>query len=205
MENKENDGEKTLISRIDHVSIAVKDQRKAECFFRDILGAIDVARGCDPTRKFIWKIFTLGDLSRLEIISPSDNGSFLDGFLEDKEGGAHHIILQTPDLQRVIARLEVQGIPHFGYNKYEYQGEERKEIFIHPRDAFGVLIQIAEFETPVGLSKEGKFPQEPRWQVEKINTGASLIVAHPGGGKVSLNLDREELEQLIASLEQVAS
>jgi len=193
-----------LISRIDHVSIAVKDQGKAERFFCDILGAIEVARGCEPTRKFAWKIFTLGDLSRLEIISPSDSESFLDGFLEDREGGVHHIILQTPDLHKVTAHLEVQGIPYFGYSEYEYRGEERKEIFIHPCHAFGALIQIAEFGTPVWLSENEKFPPEPRWQVEKTNAGATLIVAHPGGGKVSLDLDREELKQLVALLEKVA-
>jgi len=189
-----------MISRIDHVSIAVRDREKAEHFFRDILGAIAGAGADDPVSKFFWQIFSLGDLSRLEIISPTGEGSFLDGFLKDREGGVHHITLQTPDISEAMAHLEAQGIPFFGYN--EYPGGVWKEIFIHPRHAFGVLIQIAEFVASDWLSGKVKFPPEIQWQVEKTETGATLTFAHPGGGKVSLDLNRGELKQLITSLEQ---
>jgi len=189
-----------MISRIDHVSIAVRDQEKAERFFRDILGAVAGAGAGDPVSKFFWQIFSLGDLSLLEIISPTGEGSFLDGFLEGREGGVHHITLQTPDIYKAMAHLEAQGIPFFGYN--EYPGGVWKEIFIHPRHAFGVLIQIAEFEASDWLSEKVKFSPDTRWQVEKTEIGATLIFAHPGGGKVSLNLNRGELKQLMASLEQ---
>jgi methylmalonyl-CoA/ethylmalonyl-CoA epimerase len=189
-----------MISRIDHVSIAVKDQDKAEHFFRDILGAITGASASDPSSKYFWQLFSLGDLSRLEIISPTGEGSFLDGFLKGREGGVHHITLQTPDLRMAMDYLEKQGIPFFGYN--EYPGGIWKEIFIHPRNAFGVLIQIAEFEASDWLSEKIKFSKETRWQVEKTETGATLTFAHPGGGKVSLSMDLVELKTLIDSLQQ---
>lgn len=192
-----------MISRIDHVSIAVRNQEKAEHFFRDILGAIGGAGASDPATKFFWQLFSLGDLSRLEIISPTAEGSFLDGFLSDREGGVHHITLQTPDLGKAMAHLEKHGIPFFGYN--EYPGGVWKEIFIHPRHAFGVLIQIAEFEAADWLSTKVKFPREIRWQVDRTENGVTLTFAHPGGGKVSLNLNREELQQLTASLQEASS
>lgn len=192
-----------MISRIDHVSIAVKDQEKAEHFFRDILGAVAGTSMEDPQTSFFWRIFSLGDLSRLEIISPTGEGSFLDGFLKEREAGVHHITLQTPDIRKAMTQLKEQGIPYFGYN--EYPGGIWKEIFIHPRHAFGVLIQIAEFVADDWLSEKVKFPAGTRWQVEKTKTGASLIFAHPGGGKVSLDLDAEELKKLTASLAQAAA
>jgi methylmalonyl-CoA/ethylmalonyl-CoA epimerase len=189
-----------LISRIDHVSIAVREQEKAEHFFRDILGAVAGAGMGDTKAKFFWQLFSLGDLSRLEIISPTGEGSFLDGFLKDKEGGVHHITLQTPDIRKVMTHLEEQGIPYFGYN--EYPGGVWKEIFIHPRHAFGVLIQIAEFKAAEWLSENVKLPADTRWQVEKTETGATLVLSHPGGGKVALDMDRGELKRLVASLEK---
>jgi methylmalonyl-CoA/ethylmalonyl-CoA epimerase len=192
-----------MISRIDHVSIAVKNQEKAEHFFRDILGAIDGTAAEDPQTRFFWRIFSLGDLSRLEIISPTGEGSFLDGFLKDREAGVHHITLQTPNIRQAMTHLEEQGIPYFGYN--EYPGGVWKEIFIHPRYAFGVLIQIAEFEANDWLSEKVKFPAGTRWQVQKTESGASLSFAHPGGGKVSLDLDSAELKQLMTSLTQAAA
>src|SRR5512145_2097750 len=107
-----------MISRIDHVSIAVKDQEKAERFFREVLGAIEGTSAADSHTKFFWKLFSLGDLSRLEIISPTGAGSFLDNFLKDKEAGVHHITLQTPDIRKAMSHLEKQCIPFFGYNEY---------------------------------------------------------------------------------------
>ena len=192
-----------MIARIDHVSIAVKDQAKAESFFREIMGAIDGAAAEDPQTKFFWRLFSLGDLSRLEIISPTGPGSFLDGFLKDKEAGVHHITLQTPDIRKAMAHLEARGIPYFGYN--EYPSGIWKEIFIHPRYACGVLIQIAEFVADDWLSEKVKFSGGAHWQVEKTKTGASVILAHPGGGKVSLDLKTEELKELAAALTQAAS
>ncbi len=192
-----------MISRIDHVSIAVRDQKKAERFFREVLGAVAGVGMDDPKTRFFWQIFSLGDLSRLEIISPTGEGSFLDGFLKDREGGVHHITLQTPDLGRAMARLEAEGIPFFGHN--EYPGGIWKEIFIHPRHAFGVLIQIAEFKASDWISEAVKLPAGTRWQVEKTEAGATLTVAHPGGGKASLELDREELAKLLEALERASA
>lgn len=189
-----------MISRIDHVSIAVKDQEKAETFFRDILGAMDGASAADPATRFFWKLFSLGDLSRLEIISPTQAGSFLDGFLKNKDAGVHHITLQTPDIRKAMSHLEAHGIPFFGYN--EYPGGVWKEIFIHPRHAFGVLIQIAEFTADDWLSEKVKFPQGVKWELEKTESGANLAFAHPGGGKVLLEMTREELARLNAALQE---
>ncbi len=193
-----------MISRIDHVSIAVRDQKKAEHFFRDLLGAVACVGSMGPPQmKYFWQLFSLGDLSRLEIISPTGRGSFLDGFLKNKEeGGVHHITLQTPDLHKTMKHLEGKGIPFFGHN--EYYGTIWKEIFIHPRHAFGVLIQIAEFDPRDWLSEAVKLPEETKWQVEKTDIGATLVFSHPGGGKFRLDLDREELKELMKEIDKVA-
>ncbi len=191
-----------MISRIDHVSIAVRDREKAEHFFRDILGAVTCVGSMGaPQMNYFWQLFSLGDLSRLEIISPTGKGSYLDGFLRKKEGGVHHITLQTPDLQKAMKHLEAHGIPFFGHN--EYSGAVWKEIFIHPRHAFGVLLQIAEFDPVDWLSEQVKLPREGKWRVEKSQTGAAVTFSHPGGGKMTLDLDREELKRLAADLKKV--
>ena len=189
-----------MISRIDHVSIAVKDFKKALHFFCDILGAVAGTSSADPFMKYFWQLHSLGDLSRLEIISPTGRGSFLDGFFKSREAGVHHITLQTPDIRKAMAHLEAHGIPFFGY--HEYPGGVWKEIFIHPRDAFGVLVQIAEFEAADWLAETVKLPADTRWRVERNESGAALVLAHPGGGTVSLDLTRGELKALAAALEK---
>lgn len=190
-----------MISRIDHVSIAVRDYDKAEKFFRTILGAIPGAFAEDPLTKYFWQIFSVGDLSRMELIRPTGAGSFLEPFLSAREGGVHHVTLQTPDIGQARKTLEQNGIPYFGYN--EYQGSYWKELFIHPKHAFGVLIQIAEFRAEEWLSDSVKIPGGRRWCIEKTADGALLHLSHPGGGQARVQLTREEVKKLASDLEDI--
>ncbi len=190
-----------MISRIDHVSIAVRDYEKADKFFREMLGAVPGAAAEDSRMKYVWRIFSLGDLTRLELMNPTGRGSFLDNFLAEREGGVHHITLQTPDIMKAKAVLEANGVPYFGYN--EYVGGIWKELFIHPRDAFGVLIQLAEFTPDDWLGESMKFPKGERWSMKKTAGGAELSFAHPGGGRATVELDRKEIEALIEDLKKL--
>ena len=190
-----------MILRIDHVAVAVKDYEKAARFFTDILGAIPGQGAGDDSMKYFWQLFSLGDLSRIELLRPTGEGSYLDKFLKNKkDGGVHHITLQTPDIKKAIAVLEENDIPYFGFADL---GDPWKEVFIHPRDAFGVLIQIAEFEADDWLGDAVKFPKGQKWSVEGTETGCVLTLANPGGGKMTMPLTREELGELIRDLEKV--
>lgn len=188
-----------LISRIDHVSIAVRDDEKAKNFFQSILGAIPGASSRDLAMKYFWQIFSLGDLSRIEILKPTDKGSFLDNFLAQREGGVHHITLQTRNIEETRELLHRHDIPYFGYN--EYTGVLWKELFIHPRNTFGVLIQIAEFHPNDWLSDAVRPSTDKPWEINKTEEGIHLDLAHPGGGKAGLNLTRLEARKLIEDLQ----
>ena len=192
-----------MISRIDHVSIAVRDYEKARHFFVDILGAIPGAQGEEEPIKYFWRVFSLGDLSRMELIRMTGKGSFLEGFLSKREGGVHHITLETPDMATCIRRLEEHGVPYFGYREGgELYGDNYKELFIHPRDAFGVLIQIAEMDPAEYLSDAVKLPEGKRWDIERTDSGCRLALSHPGGGRVELGMNVAEVRQLVRDLSE---
>jgi methylmalonyl-CoA/ethylmalonyl-CoA epimerase len=190
-----------MISRIDHIAIAVKDHEKALHFFRDVLGAIPGESYEVPRQNFIWQSLVLGDLTRLELVTPmGGDGGLLGSFLSKREGGFHHITLQTPDLGAAIRRLEEHGIPCFG--RHEYPDGTWKEVFIHPRDAFGVLVQIAEFSPSYWMIPEAQMPESRRWEIAKTGQGFTLTLAHPGGGKVAFDLTIDELKDLSATLQK---
>ena len=183
-----------MILRIDHIAIAVNDYEAAAHFFRDILGAAPGAHARVPDRNYCWQNLALGDLTRLELLAPTGPGGLLGGFLSTRVGGFHHITLQTPDLEAMIKILDDNGIPYFG--KHEYPDGCWKEIFIHPRDAFGTLIQIAEFRADDWIAAEARMADGKRWEMERTETGATLSFAHPGGGKVRLEFTRDEMRDL---------
>ena len=196
---KDDNTSNNKILRIDHVSLAVNNYEKAVEFFTNILGASPQSQGAEGGNlKYFWHIFALGDLSRFEIIKKTvAEGSFLDNFLKDKEGGIHHMTLQTPDIEMTKKVLEDNNIPYFGYRD---TGNNWKEIFIHPKNAFGVLLQIAELVPDDWIAPSNKMPEGQKWAFTKKNEKFSLTFAHPGGGKVLFKLDKEEIKELIHDL-----
>lgn len=192
-----------MITMIDHISLAVKEEnfKKAENFFTNVLGAVPCSGAEDPSIKFYWQINSLGSLSRLELIRPTGPGSFLDGFLSSREGGIHHITMETPDIEEARKRLDKFGVPYFGYRVVR---ETWKELFIHPKDAFGVLIQIAEMDPDEWIADELKFAGPKKWSVEtEDKEEITLTMSHPGGGKAAFPLTRTQVKELIKDLEEV--
>ena len=190
-----------MISRIDHISIAVKDYDNAARFFKTLLGAVSGSSAEDSDMQYRWELMALGDLSRLELIHPTGPDSFLNNFLKDKPAGVHHITLQTPDIQGARNHLEEHHIPYFGFQEY---GDFWKELFIHPRDAFGVLIQVAEFRPDDWLPPTVRFPHNRKWTAERHDDQIEIAMAHPGGGTARLTLTPEETENLARDLMSLA-
>ena len=164
-----------MIRRIDHVSIAVRDLEKARHFFLDILGGKELFSAPVPTQKFRWTTIELGTSCFIELIDPLEETGFVHRFLETRGEGPHHVTLQVDDLARVHRMLEEKGIPSFGYAE-PFPGW--KELYIHPKNAFGTLIQLAEFH-PLDWINPGYIPQSyrefaPRSQSESASGPAEV-------------------------------
>ena len=188
-----------MILRIDHISVAVKDILKAEKFFTDLLGLVRGGSGSDDDSGFFYQLYSAGDLSRFELISPTRDGSFLYNFLNNRDGGVHHITFQVDDINNAKYNLEKNGIPYFSYSdKYD----NWKELFIHPRDAFGVLIQLAQFSPADWIDETMNVRGKKKWHIEKKENHTRLSFAHPGGGKVDIDLSRNDIEELITDLKK---
>jgi len=186
-----------VIKRIDHVSLAVSDYERARVFFTELLGLVPGACGRDDQSGFFWQLFSAGDLSRFELIAPTKKGSFLEGFLKGKPGGVHHVTFQVNDIIDTAKRLDYMNIPYFGLNdKYD----NWKELYIHPRDAFGLLVQLAQFEPAEWLDPSQNPGSGEKWDVTVSENIMNFKLAHPGGGRVNRSFDAEELDLLIAEL-----
>ncbi len=187
-----------MLERIDHISLAVKDLERAKEFFCDILGLVPCTWSAIEDMKYLGQVFSAGDLTRIEMITPTGPGSFLDRFLADREG-VHHLCFQTLDIAKAKEYLDEKGVPTFGYST---EGDW-KELFIHPRDAFGVLIQIAEFRPEEFLVEPLRFPEGKKWEITPSSTSLTLTTAHPGGGKSRLELTKEEARALAEELKKI--
>ena len=186
------------ISRIDHVSLAVRDYEKARAFFEDVLGAVSGASAEDSNLEYFWHIFSLGDMSRLELITPSGENSFLKNFLKERDGGVHHITLETTDINETRRCLEEHNIPCFGF----MEGPEVwSELYIHPKNAFGVLIQICQLGPQYHTIEPVKRAQGKRWKIQPAEDGYEFSLHHPGGVVLTVPLSTEEAKELAKDLQ----
>jgi methylmalonyl-CoA/ethylmalonyl-CoA epimerase len=144
-----------MIRRIDHLSIAVRDLEKARNFFLNILGGRELFSAPVPQQKFRWTTIELGTSCFIELIDPLERDGFVHRFLETRGEGPHHITVQVDDIKETRRILEDEGIPTFGYAE-PFPGW--KELYIHPKNAFGTLIQFAEFY-PLDWISPGYIPQ----------------------------------------------
>ena len=200
-----------MIRRIDHISIAVRDLKKAKTFFLDGLGGKELFSMPMSQQKYRWTTIELGTSCLLELIDPLEKDGFLQRFLETRGEGPHHITVQVNDIQEVRRTLEERGIPTFGYSE-ALPGW--KELFIHPRDAFGTLIQFAEFN-PLDWINPGYIPpsyqefappqendpEKGRVEVHRVETEKDRRVEIRQGDAV-ICVPQAQLEDLIQALKE---
>jgi len=200
-----------MIRRIDHVSIAVRDQAKAKAFFIDVLGGKNLFEAPVPREKYRWTTIELGTSCFIELIGPLEKDGFVQKFLDHRGEGPHHITIQVNDLQKVHRKLEENGIPTFGLGE-PFPGW--KEMYIHPKHAFGTLIQFAEFK-PLDWINPGYIPpsyaefapaeevgaKEGRIEVQKVQGEKDPgVEIRQGGQKIRVPLS--QVENLLDTLKR---
>jgi methylmalonyl-CoA/ethylmalonyl-CoA epimerase len=126
-----------LGATFDHVAIAGRRIRDLLPLWRDTLGGRFVL-GADNA-EIGWRTvrLELGGITCVELIEPLPGSGFLDGFFRGRPlGGVHHVTFLVDDIRAAFDRLTVRGYEPFG------AGEEWFQLFVHPRNASGVLLQL---------------------------------------------------------------
>ena len=78
---------------------------------------------------------------RLEILEPVGTDGFLSRFLRGRGPGIHHVTFLVPSLREACERARAHGYDIVGYDDSE---PEWREAFLHPRQALGIVVQLAE-------------------------------------------------------------
>lgn len=129
------------IKRIDHFAVATDDLEAQVRFYTQLFEMQIKGRFRSPDDGFDGVQLRIpGSETLLEVLTPSGEQTFLQRFLAERGPGMHHVTYEVEDAHRAAAELRAQGIEPFG----ERTAHGWHEMFIHPRDAGGVLIQLYE-------------------------------------------------------------
>ncbi|MFP5333544.1 MAG: VOC family protein [Acidimicrobiia bacterium] len=132
--------------KLDHVAIAAPDHRPVLRSITGDLGGLVISGGTPPRSGFRAMQVRVGrGLAGMtvEILEPHrpEHNDFLARFVESTGGGVHHITFKTDDVITERGRLQSLGIDPVGVN---FASDGWKEMFIHPKDGHGTVIQIAQ-------------------------------------------------------------
>ena len=126
-----------LGATFDHVAIAGRRIRDMLPLWRDTLGGRFVVGADNPEIGWRAVRLELAGIWCLELIEPLPGSAFLDSYLRHRpDGGLHHVTFLVDDVQAAFERFAARGYEPFG------AGEEWFQMFVHPRRAGGVLLQL---------------------------------------------------------------
>ena len=126
---------------LDHVAHAVPRWQDVWERYAVDLGAEWSSGGPGPG--FAPAQLAFGNGARIEVLMPNDVevNDFLARFLAHSGPGPHHLTFKVPELDTALGLLRVHG---FEPIRIDRSDPEWLEAFIHPKQAAGVVVQIAE-------------------------------------------------------------
>jgi methylmalonyl-CoA/ethylmalonyl-CoA epimerase len=136
--------ETTMIGRLNHVAIAVRDIAKASNVYRQTLGA-EVSDPVPQPEHGVTTVFVTLPNTKIELLEPLGEGSPIAKFLErNPEGGIHHVCYEVDDIRAARDRLEARGARVLGNGEAKIGAHGKPVLFLHPKDFCGTLVEIEQ-------------------------------------------------------------
>jgi catechol 2,3-dioxygenase-like lactoylglutathione lyase family enzyme len=128
---------------LDHVAIAVERWDDAWPRYVGELGGEWVSGG--ESIGFAPGQLQFANGMRVEVLAPYavEQNDFLRRFLDASGPGPHHLTFKVPDLAAALQEAEAAGFDPVGI---DLSDPGWKEAFLHPKQARGVVVQLAEAE-----------------------------------------------------------
>ena len=127
---------------IDHLGIAVKDLDEASLPYRLLgLPAEGEDEWVESQEVKVRALRAQGSL--LELLEPTSPQSPVAKFIEKRGAGLHHVALRVDDLDAEIERLTEEGARFISSEPRAGRARTRV-VFLHPKWANGVLIELVE-------------------------------------------------------------
>lgn len=131
-----------MLTKINHIGIAVATLDEAIPFYRDQLGMAFM--GVEEVAEQMVKVafLQIGE-SKIELLEPMAEESPVAVFLGKNGPGIHHIAYEVDDIEVALKKLELDGARLI--DKAPRKGAHGALIaFIHPKSSGGVLTELCQ-------------------------------------------------------------
>src|SRR6266481_5749226 len=126
---------------LDHLAVGTADLSVGWDLFAGVLGGTWAYGGDSPG--FWWGQLNYAAGPKIELLTSAAHREvdFLERFLAARGAGPHHFNFMVTDIEAALARIRAFGIEPIGV---DLASPEWKEAFLHPRTAYGIVIQVAQ-------------------------------------------------------------
>ena len=131
------------VQKLDHVHIYVNDLEKAVRFFSEILGT----KFSEVVEKPGWDFKLAMDPLGVELVQPTSPEGGTARAMKKRGEGIFMVSFKVENLDEAVAELEAKGMRVIS----RIQDGQLREVQFHPRDAHGVMIELAEYEEEHGV------------------------------------------------------
>jgi methylmalonyl-CoA/ethylmalonyl-CoA epimerase len=132
--------EEEVIQKIAHIGVAVKNVDEAEKFYSEVLGLPITGREVYPDNKVAF--VPLGDTA-VELLESVKPDGAIARHIEKKGEGVHHIAYQVDNIEKALEELKAKGVALID-EKPRRGAHNSKIAFLHPKNTYGVLIELVE-------------------------------------------------------------
>ena len=133
-----------MLTRIDHVGLAVRDLDAAIDFYRRTFDVRAVHEEVNEEQGVREAMLAVGDSgSCIQLLAPLKADSPIGKFLERNGEGIQQVAYTVEDVDAVAATLRERGV-RLLYETAKRGTAGSRVNFVHPKDAMGVLIELVE-------------------------------------------------------------
>lgn len=131
-----------LLTEIDHVAIAVRDLEAAIAYYRDTFGCQVAHRERIESDGVEEALLAVAD-SYIQLLTPVRDDSPVAKYLERRGEGIHHVGYRVDDCAEALDAVKAQGFRVL--DDAPRPGSRGTTVaFVHPKDAFGTLIELVQ-------------------------------------------------------------
>jgi methylmalonyl-CoA/ethylmalonyl-CoA epimerase len=139
-----------MLTRIDHVGIAVADLEEAIDYYRRVFGVRVVHQEVNEEQGVREAMLAVGDSgSYIQLLAPLTPDSTIATFLDRHGPGVQQVAYGVDDVEAASAELRSKGV-RLLYDTARRGTAGSRVNFVHPKDAGGVLVELVEAAPPDG-------------------------------------------------------
>lgn len=135
-----------MLNDIDHIAIAVRNLEQAIAYYSQVFNAGVVHRETIETDRVEEALIRVGT-SYIQLLSPTDEDSTVARFLDKRGEGLHHVGYRVSDCSQALEKVKREGFEVL--DQSPRAGSRGTTVaFVHPKQAFGTLIELVEEPAP---------------------------------------------------------